>query len=141
MTLTVAAPRERTVSERTARVAEFVQTAHQRTIAATCAEMATYLRELFGQKLTAVITGVDDPKTVGKWTRGQMPHPDQKRRLRDAFQIATLLELASSPQTVQAWFMGMHPDLEDQAPALVIADDPNGGYRVMRAAHAFLAHG
>ena len=34
------------------------------------AEMASYLQQLFGQRLTAAITGVDDARTVGRWIRG-----------------------------------------------------------------------
>jgi hypothetical protein len=118
-----------------------VNDAHARAVSASAAEMAAYLQDLFGQNLTALITGIDHPKTVGRWARGQKPHPANLTRIRNAFHIATLLELATSRQTVQSWFMGMNPHLDDRAPALVLADEPDAAPRVMQAAHAFLAHG
>src|SRR5687767_1634657 len=111
----------------TAEATDLLEEAHQRAMRSSPAEMAAHLQDLFGQKLTALMTGVDHPKTVGKWVAGQVPHPANLRRLRDAFQIAILIELADSRQTAQAWFQGMNPRLEDQPPALILADDPDGG--------------
>jgi hypothetical protein len=121
--------------------AALIAQAHQRAVTTTPTEMASRMQDLFGQNLTALVCGLDNPKTVGKWAHGQMPHASNLTRLRNAFQIATLLELAESRQTAQAWFMGLNPDLGDRAPALVLADDPDDAPRVMRAARAFLAHG
>ena len=114
-------------------------TAHARAIRATVPEMATELQTIFGQKLTAVITGIQDPKSVGAWARStQTPHPPIERRLREAFHITSLLLQAESPQTVRAWFMGMNPHLDDQPPAVVLGEE-DGPTRVLRAARAFLA--
>ena len=119
-----------------------LERAHARAVRATTAEMATALQELLGQKLTAAMTGVDDPKAVGKWARGERaPRAGAERRLRQAFHVASLLTLAESAPTARAWLMGMNPLLADRAPALVFAEDATGGERVMRAARAFLAHG
>ena len=118
-----------------------VNDAHARAVSATAAEIAAYLQDLFGQNLTALMAGIDHPKTVGRWTRGQKPHPANLARIRNAFHIATLLESATSRQTVQSWFMGMNPHIDDRAPALVLADEPDAAPRVMQAAQAFLAHG
>jgi hypothetical protein len=115
--------------------------AHRRATSASPAEMATYLASLLGQHLTAMIAGLDNPKTVGRWMRGQAPHPAHARRLRDAYQIAQLLELGESRQTAQSWFIGMNPILADRAPALVLADDEQSAPKVMQAARAYLAHG
>jgi hypothetical protein len=76
---------------------------------------------------------------VGKWERAERtPHPDAERRLRHAYQIVQLLLERESAETVRAWFVGMNPDLDDQAPVLALAEDP---VRVLQAARAFLAHG
>lgn len=116
--------------------------AHERTVRASVAEMATFLQGLVGQQLTAIVAGIDDPKAVGKWARGERaPRGEAERRLRAAFQVATLLALGESEQTARAWLMGMNPLLSDRAPAVVFAEDAEGGARVMRAARAFLAHG
>jgi hypothetical protein len=115
------------------------QTAYERTARATVPEIATYLQDLFGQKLTAVMVGSRDPKAVGKWARGErVPHPDVAQRLRSVYQVAEFLLQGESRQTVQGWFMGMNPQLGDRAPALVIAESPT---EVMQAARAFLAGG
>ncbi len=99
------------------------------------------MRDLFGQNLTALLAGIASPKTVARWTRGQVPHPAHLARLRAAFQIATLIELGASRQTAQAWFVGMNPILDHRSPAVVLADEPEAAPRVMEAARAFLAHG
>ncbi len=66
------------------------------------------------------------------------PHPDAEQRLRNIFQVAELLIRVESRQAVRAWFVGMNPQLNDRAPALVIAENPT---EVMQAARAFLAGG
>ena len=136
----VAAPvdiREQRVTE----PSSLIEDVHQRAVTASTAEKAEYLQELFGQNLTALMTGVDNPKTVGRWARGQVPHAANGKRIQDVYQIALLLDLAQSRQTAQSWFMGMNPHLGDRSPALVLADETDGALRVMQAARAFLAHG
>src|SRR5205807_1114321 len=83
--------------------------AYRRATQARIAEIASYLQELLGQRLTALIAGVHDPKAVGKWARGErQPQQGAEVRLRAAFQIAELLIQAEAPQTVRAWFLGMN---------------------------------
>ena|SRR5712691_7733670 len=115
------------------------QTAHTGAIRATVPEIASRLQEVLGQRLTAVVAGVDDAEAVGQWACGlRAPHPEAERRLRDAHQVAGLLLDYDAPQTVRAWFGGMNPHLDEQAPAQVIATDPE---HVVRAAEAFIANG
>ena len=122
--------------------ADLLARAHERAVRASPAEMASFLQELVGQQVTALIAGVADPKAVGKWARGERaPRGDAARRLGEAFHVATLLALGESPQTARAWLMGMNPLLGDRAPAAVFAASDDGGTRAMRAARAFLAHG
>lgn len=118
-----------------------LEEAHRRAVSSSPAEVAGRMRDLFGQNLTALIAGIDSPKTVARWTRGQVPHPANLARLRAAFQIATVLELGASRQAAQAWFVGMNPILDDRAPASVLVDVPEAAPRVLQAARAFLAHG
>jgi hypothetical protein len=101
------------------------------------ASIAEHLQDVLGQRLTALIVGVADAKAVGKWARRERtPHPDHEQRLRHAFHVTQLLLQAESAATVRAWFLGMNPHLDDQAPALVLRHDP---LAVLRAARAFLA--
>jgi hypothetical protein len=61
-----------------------------------------------------------------------------ERRLRDAFQISQLLLQHEAGTTIQAWFTGMNPELDDQSPALMLAKHPQ---EVLIAARNFLANG
>ena len=116
-----------------------VQAAHERAVRAGVPEMATYLQDLFGQKLTAFMAGSRDPKAVGKWARGErLPHPEVEECLRAAYQVASFLMQAESRPAVRAWFLGMNPQLDDRAPAIVIRDRPAA---VMQSARAFVAGG
>ena len=115
------------------------QTAHTRAMRASVPEIATRLQEVLGQRLTAVVAGVNDAKAVGQWARGlRSPHPDAERRLRDAYQVVGLLLEYDAPETIRAWFGGMNPNLGDQPPALVVATEPG---HVLEAAQAFIANG
>jgi hypothetical protein len=103
------------------------------------AAIAGYLQDVLGQRLAAVVAGVSDAKAVGKWARGQRrPHPETEARLRDAYLVVELLLREESTATVRAWLLGMNPDLDDQAPAIVLGQEPR---RVLRAARSFLANG
>ena len=115
------------------------RTAHARATRLEISAVVQCLQEALGQRLTAVVAGVVDAKAVGKWAKGtREPHPDTEARLRNAFQVAQLLLERESPETLRAWFIGMNPELDDQAPALLIGQEPQ---RVLLAARAFLAGG
>ncbi len=114
-------------------------TVHTRATRASMSEVAACLQTVLGQRLTAVVAGVNDAKAVGQWARGaRVPHPEAERRLRDAYQVVGLLLEYDKPDTIRAWFGGMNPHLGDQAPALVVATDPD---HVVEAAQAFIANG
>ena len=68
--------------------------------------------------------------------RGAQPQTQQ--HLRDAYQVTKLLCEVAPPAVVQNWLLGMNPYLNDEAPALHIADQPK---EVLRAAKAFVAVG
>jgi len=109
---------------------------HKELVRKTPAEVAEYLIERLGQKLTAVLVGVADAKAVGHWARGERtPQPASEKRLRDAAYLVGLLSTKEDPQTIRSWLMGMNPYLDDQAPAQVFGSDFP---RVLAAAKAFL---
>ena len=112
---------------------------HTVAVRTSVSQIASELERALGQRLTAVIAGVADAKAIGKWARGERaPRPDSEQRLRDAYYVVTLLGQAESPSTIRAWLCGMNPELDDRAPALVLAEDAP---RVLQAARTFLAHG
>lgn len=101
--------------------------------------VVSYLLEQLGERLTAVIAGVRDAGEVRGWAVGEAsPSEEAERRLRDAYEVTRMLRERDSAETVRLWFRGMNPELDDQAPALVIREDPGA---VLGAAHFFLAHG
>lgn len=116
--------------------------AHDKAVRTSTPEIARYFQDLVGQRLTAYMAGVSDPKAIGKWASGQRaPRGDSERRLRDAYQIAMLLSAYDSDSTVRAWLVGMNPLLGDQAPATVLAEREEGAALALAAAKAFLANG
>ncbi|HZI97808.1 MAG TPA: hypothetical protein VFD41_09825, partial [Actinomycetales bacterium] len=66
-----------------------------------------------------------------------------ERRLRLAYQIATLVAENDSAEVVQAWFQGLNPQLEDRSPARLLreGDLDEVGPVVLSAARAFAATG
>lgn len=114
--------------------------AHRTTVETSTADVAAFLKDVFGQKFVAYIAGVSDPKTVGRWAKGERaPRGEAEHRLREVFRIFQLLQTQESPHTVRAWFVGLNPQLDDESPAEAISD---GRVRdVLVAAKAFLAGG
>lgn len=114
--------------------------AHDRAAPASTREMAAYLQEHLGRRLTAVLAGVSDSREVGRWAQGDhAPRHDSELALSGAYQVFRLLAEVESPHTVRAWFIGMNPQLDDESPIEAIA----AGRRreVLAAARAYAAGG
>ena len=114
--------------------------AHHKSVMVDITDIAGYLQETLGQKLVAYMTGIADPKGVGRWAQGsQSPREDAERRLRAAFQIFHLLITVESVHVVRAWFIGMNPQLDDDSPAEAIRE---GRLKeALAAANAFITGG
>lgn len=115
---------------------------HREATEASVQELATFLQDILTRRLTALIAGQKDAKTVTRWVTGQVTvirDPLVERRLRTAYEVAKMLLQFDSPQTVRAWFIGLNPQLDDVSPADAIA---NGDLKEVRAAaRAFVAGG
>ncbi len=121
-------------------VAEAERSAYQQAVRTAPKDMAAYLQRLLGQKLVALMTGVRDPKAVGRWALGEhLPTGNHEEMLRNAFQVAYLLAQIESASIVRAWFIGMNPQLDDVSPAEALREGKEAA--VMDAATAFLAGG
>ena len=99
-----------------------------------------FLAENLGPALVALVAGVD-AKTVRRWasTPERQMRQLSERRLRAAYQVFQELLPIEASATIRAWFMGMNPQLGDQAPAEVLAQDQ---YReVLAAARSFASGG
>lgn len=106
-------------------------------------KIAAALERILSRRLTAVIVGVKDGKTVARWASGAISDIRDdavEQRLRTTYQIAQmLLQSSDSQQTVKAWFIGLNPQLDDVSPAEAIRD---GCLReALSAARAFVAGG
>jgi hypothetical protein len=85
------------------------------------AEIASFLRQHLGGRMTAYISGVNDPKMVTRWIAGRStPRPQPQSRLRESYQAARLLVGMYGDETARAWFNGSNAQLDDQAPAYVL---------------------
>ncbi|PYI69796.1 hypothetical protein CVV68_01430 [Arthrobacter livingstonensis] len=98
------------------------------------------LREMLGVRLVAYIGGVKSARSVSNWAEGTgAPGEVDQERLRHAFHAAALLRERYDATTVQSWFKGINPALNDDAPAHVLREvEPMKGARdVIVAAKAF----
>jgi hypothetical protein len=103
------------------------------------------LRDLLGAKLVAYLGGVRETRAVRQWADGtrEIKDPADERRLRVAYQAATLIAERDRPDVVQAWFLGLNPQLGDRSPARLLreGDLDEVGPEVLAAARAFAATG
>lgn len=84
-------------------------------------EIARFLQEHLGQRMTAYIGGVTDQKMVARWIAGQnAPRDESQRRLREGYQATRLLVTAYGDETAKAWLFGSNTRLDDRAPAYVL---------------------
>lgn len=97
------------------------------------------VREILGDELTAAVV-------VGRWCgtdasrvlAGVENRRHLEGRLVKTLGIVGMLRRVEQLPTIQAWFAGMNPFLDDQPPALVMASDPEA---VVLAARDFVAYG
>jgi hypothetical protein len=101
------------------------------------------LVETLGRKLTAYLGGVKDTRAVDRWMDGGNIYGDIEPRLRVAFQLVRMLSHHEPKSVVQAWFMGMNPELGDRSPIRLLREEPleMSGPEVLAAARAFVAYG
>ena len=116
---------------------------HRASIVTPLSEIARTLEQVLSRRLTAVIVGVKDGKTIANWASGhteEIRSEETEQRLRMTYQIVLLLlQSQDSQQTVKAWFIGLNPQLGDVSPAEAIR---NGQLQeALTAARVFVAGG
>ena len=110
-------------------------------VAGDISHLARFLQDHLGQRMTAYLSGIRDPKMVGQWAAGKVqPRPLPSFRLRSAYQAARYLVDAYGDETARAWFFGMNPSLDDEAPAYVLrhGSTPDDWRYVVAAAKEFV---
>src|ERR1700756_2143126 len=104
------------------------------------AKTPSFLQRALGQKVTAYLSGLRDPKIVGRWSRGEVaPREPVTMRLRAGYQAARMVVDAYGTETARAWFFGPTPRLDAQAPASILrrARTPDDLRLVVPTARAF----
>lgn len=109
--------------------------AHRETVSESVASITNFLVDLLGARLTARLAGVD-ASSISRWKSGvAAPQDDSEYRLRAAHQVARLLLAVDADHTVRAWFIGMNPQLDDEAPIDALA--AGDAKAVLAAARSF----
>jgi hypothetical protein len=109
----------------------------------TGSDLAREMVALIGRKLSAYIAGVKDVRSVDRWIGGGQFYGDAEERLRFGYQVVRMLSDFDKPSVVQAWLMGINPELGDRAPIKLIREYPIAEIapQVLGAARAFVAGG
>lgn len=114
---------------------------HHRAIGSDISTLTKTLQSHLGQALLAVIVDAQ-PRTIARWISGEsMPSAATERLLRDVAQVFDVITTVDTPQVARAWFMGMNPQLDDNSPAEVLAENAGAARVVMGAARAYVAGG
>ena len=99
----------------------------------TSSDLARYLQDHLGQQLSAYVTGLNDPKMVGRWASGSVrPRFRAQLRLRTAYHVTRILVEAFDDQAAQGWMVSTKSALDEEAPGWVLrhAADP-GALRLL----------
>jgi len=104
------------------------------------AQLVEALRSILGAQLVAYLASVGETRAVRQWAEGtRQPRPDVFKRLQTSYHVAAFLEKHESRATVQAWFQGLNPQLDDQSPARLLREGTldSVGKQVLAAARNF----
>ena len=113
--------------------------AHERSIRENFREIVAELAELIGKKLTAYVGGAKDVAAVERWIAVAEPYDDTEPRLRAAYHVVKFLAEYDEPAVIQAWLVGLNPQLEHQSPLSLLR---KGEHRaVLSGALAFTVEG
>lgn len=117
--------------------------AHRESLNLKFADLVAQLADTIGRKLTAYVAGVKDVRAVERWMSGAQPYGDVESRLRLTFQVVRTLLDHDPPRVIQAWLMGVNPELGDRVPLRLLRDGDLGvvAPEVLAAARAFIAGG
>jgi hypothetical protein len=112
------------------------------TVTLPVSDVARYLQDTLGQQVVAYITGLKDPKMVGRWAanKGEPRSAATHMRLRYAYEVTRLLADAYGPETARAWLFGSNTRLDDEAPAYLLryAETPEDIRFIVPAARALV---
>jgi hypothetical protein len=104
--------------------------------------LAQELQDILTQRLTAYIVGLADGRDIGRYARQERkPHPGTDIKLRELYNLVSIMKVKEYPETIQVWFQGKNPELKDRSPAMVLHESFDNYNQVKRAVEKFLATG
>jgi hypothetical protein len=117
--------------------------AHRKATSGSFEHVVAELVSIIGRKLTAYIASIKDVRAIDRWVQKASPQKDVEQRLRFAYHVASMIADFDSPAVVQAWLLGLNPELDDEVPIRLLreGDLSTDGKRVLNAARAFVAGG
>jgi hypothetical protein len=107
---------------------------HDRAMTLPIGTVVRELVDLLGATTVAVIGGVQETRAVQQWMADR--EPQRPHVLRFALQIALMIATPGDGHTVQAWFHGSNPRLDDHVPMLLLRDRPLNEIQASLAAAA-----
>ncbi len=117
--------------------------AHRESLSLKFSDLVSRLADAIGRKLIAYVAGVRDVRAVERWMAGGQPYGDAEARLRLTFQVVRTLLEHDPREVVQAWLMGVNPELGDRVPLRLLREGDLAvvAPEVMAAARAYIAGG
>lgn len=123
-------------------VADAWESAYKESVVRAPWEQARHLVESVGIRHTTAALGLKDARTVRKWTDEQMDprEHDVARRLTVVYRVVRAVETVYSPAVAAVFLRSSNPQLDDDAPMVVLATRPvdEAEKAVLAAARAFL---
>lgn len=120
-------------------VAPRQRSAHERAVGSDQNDALRALVAALGKHAVAAIFD-KDARTIERWLKpGIRMKIDDERRLRDTFQVFSLIEEADDAYVARAWFIGMNPQLDDDSPVEQLA--VGNARAVLAAARAYVNAG
>lgn len=121
--------------------ATILEQVHGQAMRVPVREAAESLQRLLTGRIAAYVVNVKEAKTITRWAADAVVEirPESEQRLRAAYEIMTLLLRFEGPGTTRAWFLGMNPHLEDDAPADALHEGRL--QETLGAAKSFVAYG
>lgn len=117
--------------------------AHRESLSLAFPDLVSSLADSIGRKLTAYVAGVKDTRAVDRWIEGKEPYREAESRLRLTYQVVRTLLDHDPPKVVQAWLMGVNPELGDRVPLRLLREGDVAliAPEVLAAARAFISGG
>ncbi len=108
--------------------------AYKESTALSVPQIAGYLLETLGQKVTALGVGLRDARPVRAWQEGREIREENEVRLRLLYRVAKTVASIYDEETARAFLRSSSPYLGDEAPVFAIAaGDEKSALEALRA--------